>query len=391
VPINVQHGSIFAQKIWGTTLTLATECQCVCSHLYGKKPTSIIQVGNRADISLQGNNRASEIQEWFGDRYRGSALKPKALGATAFGQETAQRPKFSQTLSMQGQELTTAGFENLEVGQTYTNIPIERSELQAAGAEAAEIISRSVYAHLAGDTSYNSSWDVPPCGNTVRELDASHRFWCNGKTSDALVAADSASILTMEFLERVLTKLLSRSHVYNPYSVPDTPWGNWFPFICDAEGAEQLTRHSSTNRVMSLTLAEIQGGNATDKVASFMQANTGFAGTRRILVLVDDYTPFGVDGTTSDATTAGTQIGNVRRGMLLAPLAMWLRWGEHFDADSNHIMATKHREYLHESHKLFTHWGGLATRIGTSTGGTAVNQRWGSATIGYYVEAASVP
>lgn len=384
----VVNGSYLAQKKWGTEVTLYTESQTIAPHLYGTGEDAIINIEDRQDQKDNGG-RASQVQFWFGDRYRGQQLAPKALGATSFGQETAPRPIYSQTMSMQAQELATTSFLNTEIGQTYTNVPLERKELRDCGAEAAELITRSLYYHLAGITAYNSSgtlWPVSPCGNDVTEIDTAHRFWTNSKTSDAGVAADSASVLTVEFMETVITKLQSRANgVRSPFVPGATPWGDWFVAICDAEGNEQLTRHSSTNRYMSLTLSELNGGAAIDKVASFMRANQGFQSTRQVLVVVDDYTPFGQTGSTPGVATAGTQIGNVRRLMLLGRLAMHLKWGEGFSADSAHIMASSHRVHTQESWKLYTHWGGVAT-IPTSD---PTPQRMGSATISYYVNAAT--
>lgn len=386
----VQNGSAFAQKLWGARVTLYTENQCVLPHLYGKGEDAIINVGDKQDIV--DNGRGSQVQIWFGDRFRGQSLGPQPLGATQFGAETGSRPVYSQTMIMQAQELSSTGLYNIVAGQTYTNVPLEKKELRDCGAEAAEIICRSCYYHLAGITAYNTStfsaaWKVPPMGNLVTEHDAAHAFYTNGKTSDATVAADSASILTVEFLETIITKLQNRAFVKSPLSPGNTPWGDgFFVFICDSEGNEQLTRHSASNRFTSITLAELQGGQALDKVASYMQANQGFQSTRRILVIVDDYTPFGQSGTTPNATTAGTQIGNVRRGMLLGRMAMHMRWGQGFDADSTHIMATHHSEYTQEGWKFYTHWGGLRT-IPTSD---PTPQSFGCAVVSYYV-AASTP
>lgn len=390
MPQQVQHGSALAQKLWDASVTLFTENQSVAPHLYGKGEDAIIRVEDRQDQKDLGGGRGSQVEFYYGDRYRGTALAPKALGATAFGQESAPRPIYKQTMNMQAQELATAAFLNTVAGQTYTNVPLEKKELRDAGAEAAELICRSLYYHLAGLTYYNNTavWPVPPVGNLVTELDDSHRFFMGGLTTDAGVAAQPNAILTVEALETIITRLQSRaSGVHSPLAPGKTPWGEWFVFICDSEGNEQLQRHSSTNRYTSLTLSEIQGGGAVDKVAAFMQANSGFASTRKILVIVDDYTPFGQSGSTSGATTAGTQIANVRRGMLLGRLAMHLKWGQGFDADSAHIKASFHQVHTQESWKLYTHWGGVATIPAEVTNNS---QRFGSATVAYYVTATTI-
>lgn len=388
MPVSVAHGNVLAQKIWDASVTLFTESQTVAPSLYGRSEDAIINVEDRQDQA--DNGRASQLQFWYGDRYRGQDISPKALGATSFGQSQAQRPIYSQTMNMQAQELASTGFLNLEVGQTYTNVPLERKELRDCGAESAEIITRSLYYHLAGLTAYNSSgtkWPVSPCGNDVTEVDSAHRFFMGGETTDAGVAGNANAILTVEALETIITKLQTRaSGIISPMAPGKTPWGEWFVFICDSEGNEQLQRHSSTNRYTSLTLSEIQGGNDVDKVAAFMKANSGFASTRRILVLVDDYTPFGQSGSTSGATTAGTQIGNVRRGMLLGRLAMHLKWGQGFDAESAHIRASHHAVHTQEEWKFLTHWGGVATLPSNH----ATPQRLGSATVAYYVTASTV-
>jgi hypothetical protein len=362
---------------------------CVAPHLYGTDENSPIVIEDRQDVKDIG--RGSKITFYYGDRFRGTALKPKALGATAFGSETGPRPIYQQDMVMTAQELATTSFLNTEIGQTYTNVPLERKELHDCGAEAAELLCVQLYAHLAGITAYNAGgtqgWDISPCGNDVTEMDTAHRFWTNSKTSDSAVAGDSSSILTIEFLETVITKLQSRANgVRSPFVPAVTPWGNWFLFICDAEGNEQLTRHSSTNRYTSLTLSELNGGNAIDKVASFMRANQGFQSTRQILVIIDDYTPFGQSGTTPGATTSGTLLDNVRRGMLIGAKGMHLKWGEGFDAGTggatgSHIKASSHTVHTQTSWKLYTHWGGVAT-IPTSDSSA---QRMGTATVSYYV------
>lgn len=386
----VAAGSVLDQQRWDASVTLFTESQCIVPHLYGTGDDAIIHVeatGKRDD----GDARGSQIEFKFGDRFRGQSLSPKPLSATGFGQETGPRPIHPQTLSLFAMELATAGFLNLVAGQAYTNVPLERKELRDAGAEAAELLCRMIYYHLAGITAYNSTgtlWTINPAGNVVRELDAAHRFWCNGNTTDAGVAADTAALLTVEFFERIITKLMSRAHTNSPMAPGKTPWGEWFVVIIDPEGNEQMTRHSSSNRYTSLTLSEIQGGNAPDKVASYMRANAGFQGTRNILYLVDDYVPFGCSGTTSDATTAGTQIGNVRRAMILGRFAAHLKWGEGFDNDAVHIKASYHREHQQESWKFFTHMGVVATRPDPVAPATA-SQRFSSATVAYYVDAAT--
>lgn len=389
MPVQVPAGSYLTQQLYDTSVTLFTEQRCLAAQLYRKtsadgKDDGIICVEDRQDIRDMGD-RGSTATYYFGDRRRGQDIAPKALGATQFGQAAPQRPTYKQTMDLQGQELATASFFGMEVGQAYTSVPLETKELHAAGAEAAELICRSLYYHLAGVTAYNSSgslWPVSPCGNDVTEVDSAHRFWMGGETTDAGVAGNTSALLTVEGLETIITKLQDRSTgVISPMVPAMTPWGEWFVFICCPQGAEQMTRYSASNRYMSLTLSEIQGGNDVDKVASFMKANSGFEGTRRILVLVDDYTPFGQSGSTSGATTAGTQIGNVRRGMLLGRLGMKLIWGQGFDAESSHIRATSHTVHLQQDWKFFTHWGGKAIMPADH----ATPQRMGSATVAYYV------
>lgn len=381
---SVPANSILAQQIWDTRVTLLAESQCLAPHLYGTGDGAVIHVEDRQDAT-EGSGRGSKITFRYGDRLRGQSLAPKALGSTGFGQAQGPRPIYEQDMWLAAHELSSATTENLVAGQMYTNVPIEKKELHAAGAEAAELICRASYYHLAGVTAYNSSgslWTVSPFGNDVTEVDTAHRFWTNGKTTDAGVAADSASILTVEYLETVITQLQSRANGVNSPLVPaSTPWGEWFLFICDAEGNEQLQRHSSTNRFTSLTLAEIEAGNDIDKVAAFMKANSGFQSTRRILVLVDDYTPFAQSGSTSGATTAGTQIGHARRGMLLGRFAAHHKWGAHFDAQTAHIKCSSHTVHHKTEWILYTHAGMVAT--------IAKGQRYGSATVTYYVAAAT--
>jgi hypothetical protein len=388
VPTNIPAGGYLAQQLWSSAVTLFTEAQCLCPMLYRKGDDGIISVEDRQDVKDMGD-RGSSVQFWYGDRRRGQDIAPKALGATQFGQSAPQRPIYSQSLNMQAQELATTGWVNMEIGQTYTNVPLERKELRDCGAEAAELICRSIYYHLAGLTAYNSTgalWTVSPCGNAVTELDTRHRFFMGGQTTDAGVAGDTNAILTLESLELIITKLQTRSSgVISPMVPAQTPWGEWFVFLVDPEGNEQLQRHSTTNRYMSLTLAEIQGGKDVDKVGAFMKANAGFQGSRRILVLVDDYVPFGQSGSTSGATTAGTQIGNVRRGMLLGRMAMKLIWGQGFDAESTHIRATHHAVHEYEEWKFLSHWGGTSCFPSDH----ATPQRMGSATVAYYVTAAT--
>ena len=383
MPSSIPANSVLKQSLWDARVTLFTESQCLAPSLYGTGDDAIIHVEDRQDVKDLGGGRGSEVTFYYGDRYRGQSLAPRALGSTGFGQETGQRPVYKQSMNMQAQELASCSFENLVAGQTYTNVPLERKELRDCGAEAAELLCRSHYYHLSGLTAYNAGglWPVSPLGNDVTEMDASHRFWTNGKTSDAAVAADSASILTVEYIETVITRLQGRANVLSPLVPGKTPWGEWFVCIVDSEGIEQLTRHSTTNRVMSLTLSEIQGGKDIDKVASFMQANSGFQGTRKVLYLVDEYTPFGQTGSTPAATTAGTQVGNVRRAMLLGRFAAHHKWGAGFDKDSAHIKASYHSVYEQVGWKFFSHSGGVAT--------IANGQRFGSATISYYVAAAT--
>lgn len=388
MPSSIPANSVLKQSLWDSAVTLFTESQCLAPSLYGTGDDAVIHIEARQDQKDLGGGRGSQVTFYYGDRNRGQSLAPKALGSTGFGQETGQRPIYQQTLSMQAQELASCSLENLVAGQTYTNVPLERKELRDCGAEAAELLCRQHYYHLSGVTAYNSSgslWTVSPFGNDVTEMDTAHRFWTNSKTSDAAVAADAASILTVEFVETVITKLQGRANVLSPLVPGKTPWGEWFVCIVDSEGIEQLTRHSTTNRVMSLTLSEIQGGNDIDKVASFMQANSGFQGTRKVLYLVDEYTPFGQTGSTPGATTAGTQVGNVRRAMLLGRFAAHHKWGQGFDAESAHIKASSHAVYEQVGWKFFTHAGGLATIAGP----TGNLQRFGSASISYYVTAAT--
>lgn len=388
MPGTIPNNGYLAQRIWNTSVTLFTENQCLASRLYSTSEGGVIHVEDRQGERDRGG-RGSQVTFWYGDRRRGQDLKWRALGSTGFGQSDPPRPIYSQTITMAAQELATTGFVNLEIGQAYTNVPLQTKELRDCGAESAELISRQLYYHLSGITAYNSAaTGAPgPCSNDVYEMDSAHQFWTNSKTSDTAVAADANSILTMEFLELVITRLQSRANgVISPLVPAQTPWGEWFIFICDGEGAEQLQRHSSTNRVTQLTLAEIQGGNDIDKVAAVMQANSGFQGTRKILVLVDEYTPFGQSGTTQGAITAGTQIPNVRRGMLLGAGAMEVIWGEGFDAESSHIKVTHHAVHEQEEWKFLTHWAGAA-RIPTDH---ATPQRMGCATVSYYVNAGTV-
>ena len=390
MPAQIPAGSYLTQQLYDTAVTLFTEQKCLAPLLY--RPTSkdgkddgIICCEDRQDLKDMGD-RGSTATYYFGDRRRGQDIAPKALGATQFGQAAPQRPTYKQTMVLQGQELATASFFGMEVGQAYTSVPLETKELHAAGAEAAELLCRSDYYHLAGLTAYNAGgtagWTVSPNGNLVTELDSAHRFWMGGETTDAGVAGNTSAILTLEALETIITKLQDRSTgVISPLVPAMTPWGEWFVFITCPQGNEQMTRHSTTNRYMSLTLSEIQGGNAPDKVASFMRANSGFEGTRRLLILVDDYTPFGQSGSTSGATTSGTQIGNCRRGMLLGRLAMKKIWGQGFDAESSHIRATSHTVHLQQDWKFFTHVGGKAIMPEDHP----TPQRMGSATVTYYV------
>lgn len=386
MPTSVTPGSTLDQKRWSPTVTLFTESQTIVAHLFGEGDGAVIHVDQKA---IDADIRGSQTEFKYGDRFRGQQIGPQPLGTTKFGQETGQRPLYKQTLSLLPQELATAGEFALWAGQQYTDVPIERHDLRGAGAESAEIITRSIYYHLAGVTAYNSAakWATPPCGNLVRELDASHRFFAGGvQTTDAGVAGDATAVLTMEYLESIITQLSSHAYVASPLAIPSTPWGDYFIFITDPEGNQQLSTHSTTNRYMSLTLSELQGGASLDKVASFMKLNQGFVGTKQILVLVDDMVPFGQSGSTADATTAGTQIGNVRRGMLLGRRAMELQWGAGFTASESHIMASYFQEHEWESWKFYTHWGGITTRPDAAVGS---GQRFGSATVSYHVNAAT--
>ena len=209
MPTNIPAGGYLAQQLWSSAVTLFTEAQCLCPVLYRKGDDGVISVEDRQDVKDMGD-RGSSVQFWYGDRRRGQDIAPKALGATQFGQSAPQRPIYSQSLNMQAQELATTGWVNMEIGQTYTNVPLERKELRDCGAEAAELICRSIYYHLGGLTAYNSTgtlWTVSPCGNAVTELDAKHRFFMGGQTTDAGVAGDANAILTLESLELIITKL----------------------------------------------------------------------------------------------------------------------------------------------------------------------------------------
>lgn len=386
----VPANGALAQRMYDSALTMMVEQESIAAKLLGKSDAAVINVEDRQEVSEE---RGSSLQYFYGDRRRGQAIAPKPMGATGFGQEAAGRPTWTQTMNLQAQELGTCSIDTPEISQQYTNIPLERHEVRSMGAEAAEIQARSLYYHLAGITAYNDAsasgggalWEVPPCGNNVSEMDAAHRFFAAGKTTDGLVAADSSATLSVELLESKISYLQSRANVISPFVPAETPWGNWFLFICDNEGVDQMTRYSSSNRFTSLTLAEIQGGQAVDKIGAFMQANSGFRGTKNILVLIDDYTPFGQSGTTAGLTTAGTQIGNVRRGMLLGRLAMHVKFGAGFDAESSHMRATSHKVYTKTAWKLYTHWGGLPTIPSNHP----TPQRLGSATISYYVSSAT--
>ena len=87
-----------------------------------------------------------------------------------------------------------------------------------------------------------------------------------------------------------------------------------------------------------------------------MKANAGFQGSRRILVLVDDYVPFGQSGSTSGLTTAGTQIGNVRRGLLLGRMAMKPSGARASTLSPPHSRHSPRRPRYEES-KFLSHWG----------------------------------
>lgn len=386
MPASNPAGSLYDQRQWDTSVTLFTESETILPRLYSTRDDALIHV-EATEKADDGDARGSAVEFKYGDRRRGQELQPRAIGSQGFGQSDPARPIWRQNMSIVGQQLASTGMVNLIIDQAYTMIPLERHELRACGAEAAELLVRQMYYQLCGITSYNSTWSIPPGGNLVRELDSAHRFFAGAaNTSDAQVAIDTAALLTVERFESIITGLQSRaSGVISPMAPGWTPWGNWFVAVIDPEGNEQMTRHSSSNRYTSLTLAEIQGGNAVDKVASYMKANSGFQGTRNILYLVDDWLPFGCSGTTSDATTAGTQIGNVRRALILGQLGAHVKWGQGFDTESVHIRATYHKEHTQEEWRFMTHMGMVPTRPENHP----TPQRMASATLAYYVSAAT--
>lgn len=399
MPVHVPTNSALAQRAYDSAVTLMSESFTALPKFFRQTTKSkggdsvddgIINLESRQEVGDLGKNsdgspRFSQAQFWYGDRRRGQDIVPLPLGSTGFGQAPAQRPIYTQTINMYAMEFPGASFQSLEIGQTYTNVPVESLELRHAGAEAAELLARQYYYHLAGITAYNgglagAKWTVPPLGNLVTEMDDRHRFFCNSQTTDTGVAGDTSAVLSMEFLGDVLSTLLNRSYVQNPMTEADSILGKGFFFFCDKEGARQLLRHSATNQISMYTLAHLNGGKDLDKLVQ-MRASSGFQGTDGITVIIDDYVPFGQSGTTANATDVGTQIAKVRRGVLCGAKGLKLMFGQGFDSESSRLRCSYHRVHLQEDWKLFTHCGGAAM-VPTSMSSP---ERLGSATVSYNV------
>lgn len=307
---------------------------------------------------------------------------PKARGANLIG-ESPIRENFESSLTVRYHSMNQAGFENVLDDQQNVNFDIMDAEYLSMAKETSITFERSIWNQLAGNTAVNDTDAYPDyawsCSNIVTNPDALHHFYARGASTvhstETAVAADDTALIDTRQMRHWISRLRGSS-VQWPIAPAKTPLGHRYVVLVDTEGMQQAKDNSPDGDFHAITMAQIQGG--ADVKTSALFTGEGFEGPEKTLWLEVNYLPFGLSGVAAGATTIGTPLSNVRRGLILGARAMNWLWAEAW-GNGMHLGYTEfpvHRD--------------LHVQIDSCFGGKTLivnGERWGSAVFSYHVDA----
>jgi hypothetical protein len=376
ISVTSQHA--LAQTAYRTGLILETETRALMMALAGTDEESVI-----VTVDSPGVERGTVMKLRFQGRNR--APMPKGRGATIIGNE-GNDDWYEYQFGMGYLTLADRALENAVSDQNEVDFSLKEAAHIGMALDAAGVLESSLVHQLAGYTPVNAaaytvngtSYALSGC-NACTEPDTESHFFCpdasGANTTETLVAADSTSVLTNRFVDKVLRKKTSRATSTWPMAPAQTPWGRGFVLLCTAEGLEQVKANSTATDIYDLAKACIQGGMPPENSA--LWTGEGFK-INNVFYLSSDWLPLGCSGATAGATNTGTAISNVQRALLLGARAAHLRWGEGYTG-GNHLGYTEFIAHRRLSMQMDTVLGAATTIVNS--------KRWASAVISHYTEA----
>lgn len=361
------------QQRYRTGLILEAETRALLMALSGTDPESVFVIEDRP-----GANRGSNMKIRFQAKNfapRGKIRTSQILGAE--GGDTW----YEDSLGINYFVLADRALENVVDDNQYVDFDTKESAQIGLAEDCATIIECSLMHHMAGyspvnATSYSDlNYDLSGA-NAVTEPDTSHHFFFDDasgtNSSEANVAADPTAQPTNRFIDEKLALLMSRKYVQWPLCPAMTPWGKAFVYVDSLDAINKIKQNSPDSDIYDLTRACIEGGMPIENAAIW--TGEGFK-INNVIYLASDYTTLGTSGGTPGATTAGSALSNVERGVLLGARAGHILYGEGF-VEGNHLGYSEDMTHRRLSFLADTVWGVKTTIVNS--------QRWGSAVFSHY-------
>lgn len=333
-------------------LILESELATPTTAFEGTSDTDALVYEDRA-----GATRGSTHQLTFAAVNRTEA--PKGKGDPTVGAES-QGTEYTDSVNLR--YLKFDGFvENFILEQGLVNFSKKDQEIARLARQWAYTRERTVINQLVGNTLVNTGytdygWSG---GNIVTAQDTNHIYYCpdssGANTTDALVAADSTSVLDCGVIQDLVTRAQSTSYVEWPIVPADTPFGPLFILICHPTGYQQLRSSAAGEEVYDLYKAAIQGG--VDLSMSPLQTAEGFI-YHKTLVLKSDFCPQGI-------TTGAAQANSRVAAFFGARAGHWV-YGEGF-TDGDHLGYSEHTIHRRLSMLTDTVWGFKRTIVNSAS------------------------
>lgn len=373
---SVTPSHALAQTAYRTGLILETETRALMMALAGTDPESVFVIEDRPGAE-RGSNLKIRFQAW---NYQPRAKTRTGQIIGAEGNDVW----FENSININYFSLADRALENVVDDQNYVSFDLKDSAQIGMAKDASTILECSLIHHMAGYSPVNAAtysaanYDLSG-GNATTEPDTAHHFFFDDASgtnaSEANVAADPTAVPTNRFIDEKIAVLQSRNFVQWPIAPAMTPWGKAYVYVDSLEAINKIKQNSPDSDVYDLTRACIEGGMPIENAAIWTGEGFKIGG---VIYLASDYTTLGTTGGTAGATTAGSALANVQRGILLGARAGHIMYGEGFTG-GNHLGYSEFTAHRRLSMQIDTVWG---VNVNIVNG-----QRWGSAVFSHYSSA----
>lgn len=312
-----------SQKIWRPALAHSAEVQSLGMHFLGEEEDAGIQL-----VHDLNRNAGDKIQRRF---------SPTRDPSIFLENDTIEGNEDS--LTFDSDELTinyaaVAYSQRNQMSQQRVNINLKKAALTKLPYQWRRIWDRGIFNQLAGYMPANTvTGYVNSCMNAVVKVDATHHVRPSTHTTDELVAADTAALMSLDLIDKLMVR--TESNAYLDYVIPPTSSGYYY-LVIHPEQKKQLRDTTAAGDWSDLQRALLEGGLDFSKSA----LSRGFVGLyANCVIVVSDHIPLGV----KDADD--TVQANTRRAVLIGANMGWMGFGKGYDDDSHLDWTEQVRDY----------------------------------------------